>query len=149
MIEGKNKFFVAIALLPPRPYKYEKRVENNNNVMVKVPCDGKGIIETMVLGVNPDGRTFTRITTNILEPPATRLKSTWDKVVSHIEASGAAFFYGVFRKNFIIFDLKSDTLIEAKGADAHLFGKLITENILNYEELKNTEAWRTYHDKYR
>ena len=117
--------------------------------MVKIPCDEKGVIETMVLGVNPDGRTYTRLTTSILEPPATRLHSTWLQVIEHVEKSEAAYFYGAFRKNFIIFDLKTDTLIEAKGAGTHLFGSLVTNKIVNSEEIKITETWRTYINKNR
>lgn len=150
MRDGRNKFFIAVALLPPRSYKYERQKDkDNNNIMVKIPCDEKGVIETMVLGVNPDGRTYTRLTTSILEPPATRLHSTWLQVTEHVEKSEAAYFYGAFRKNFIIFDLKTDTLIEAKGAGAHIFGSLFTDKMLNSEELKITETWRTYINKNR
>ena len=66
MRDGRNKFFIAVALLPPRSYKYERQKDkDNNNIMVKIPCDEKGVIETMVLGVNPEGRTYTRLTSSI------------------------------------------------------------------------------------
>ena len=147
----KNQFFLAIALHPPKTHGYIRvKDEDGNNVMKQINVEQNGTIETMILGVNEEGRTFVKISTIIVEPPVTRLDSTWKEVSNYIETIiPEEYSYGVFRKNFIIVGDKSDTLLDAKCSGAHLFGKLITEGVLNYDELKNTEVWRMYHEKHK
>ena len=147
----KNQFFLAISLQPPKTHGYIRvKDENGNNIMKQINIEQRGTIETMILGVNEEGRTYIRITTIIVEPPATRLNSTWNQVSEYLETTiPDEFSYGVFRKNFIIVGDKSDSLLDAKRSGAHLYGKLIAEGIFNYDELKNTEVWRMYRDKYK